>query len=208
MHKPKFTIITPTLLRDGLSKTCKSIEKQRYTNWEHIVVVDLPKTQVPNWKIRSIAHPQRKIVLLEKNCNDYGNTPRLIAYNYVAGDLVMYLDDDDYYIYRNEPFQRLVDYFNCYFPNKLLPNLGVFPARRLGQRFFHFPPRLDLTVSCQYFHKPIINGLPIQWRVVDRKSYISDWQFLHSVLQKTKPTKIKIDSELVCVSKISRGSHE
>ena len=207
MHNPKFTIITPTLLRDSLIKTCKSIENQKYKNWEHIVVVDLPKEKVSNWRIQSIAHPQRKIILLQNNCNDFGNTPRLIAYNYVTGDLVMYLDDDDYYIHKNEPFQTLVNYFNNHFKDKPLPNLGIFPARRLEQRFFNFPPQVNRTMSCQYFHKPVIKGLPIQWRVVDRKSYVSDWQFLHSVLRKTVPTKIAIEKELVCVNKISRGSN-
>ena len=34
-----FTIITPTVVRETLLRTCRSVDEQRYANWQHVVMV-------------------------------------------------------------------------------------------------------------------------------------------------------------------------
>ena len=36
----RYTIITPTLLRDTLPRLCESIDRQTCSDWQHILAVD------------------------------------------------------------------------------------------------------------------------------------------------------------------------
>jgi glycosyltransferase involved in cell wall biosynthesis len=90
---PRYTIITPTVLRPSLIRTCESVNKQTCTDWEHIVMVDR-EGDVPE----EIIHPQRKILYCPVTHNNYGNTCRWSAYEHATGDYLYYLDDDNYFM--------------------------------------------------------------------------------------------------------------
>lgn len=199
----KFSIITPTLLRNSLIRTCNSIDSQTYTNYEHLVMVDLPNSEIkPNEKIilKKIAkNPRRKITYLNKRYRDFGNTPRNIAGKMATGGYLMYLDDDDFYINNtlHELFQNLRTYRPC-------PNMVVFRCKRKEVEFTHWPPAICKTVSCQWMHKKVIDGKEILWSTHD-SGYLSDGYFLESVIKLTKPVLVQTKEPLVCVDTYSGG---
>ena len=80
----KFSIITPTIERPSLDRCRESVRTQTYTEWEHIVMVDLPRT------------------------NNYGNSPRHNGWKRASGDYCIYLDDDNYFADANA-LQRVAD---------------------------------------------------------------------------------------------------
>lgn len=196
----KFTIITPTLIRNSLLRTCESIDEQTYTNYEHIIIVDLDALSKDDIKvIDNIRLKNRQIIYLNKCHNDFGNTPRNIAGRKATGDYIMYLDDDDYHI--NDTMTEL---------NKKilelneLPDFAVFRCTRFNNEFTNFPPAICMTTSCQYIHKSIINGKVILWPTGD-KGYLSDGLFIESLKKIADPVLLTTDAPLVCVDTMSTG---
>jgi glycosyltransferase involved in cell wall biosynthesis len=154
-----FSIITPTIGRPSLLKTCKTINEQTCDEWEHLVVYDGPKQDLPIFT--QIQHPQRKIIFTGQTYNDYGHSVRHYAWDYTTHNNLMYLDDDDYYhpacLATIKPF-LIID-----------AEFFFFPALRINRRFslelfMHEPPGLSRTVSCQYVHrKHDPQGQPIRF---------------------------------------------
>lgn len=93
----RYTIITPTLLRDTLHRLCESIERQTYSDWQHVVVVDVNPLLVDESMIDQIEHPQRLMLLCGQAHRDSGNTCRRNGWDYAQGDYVFYIDDDNYF---------------------------------------------------------------------------------------------------------------
>ena len=194
----KFSIITPTLVRTSLMRTCGSVDKQTYKGYEHIVMVDTAPTPMQADVLECLSGIRRNVIYLGKRHNDYGNLARNTAWEHATGDYIMYLDDDDYYM-----------------PNALetiaaklkelpkLPDFAVFNCTRMGQQFFHWPPRIEYTCSCQYVHKRVINGNPVKWPTHD-STYQSDGRFLESL--KTIAEPVRLDTpQLVVVDTQSMG---
>ena len=75
-----FSIITPTIGRDTLLRTCETIDRQTCADWEHLVIFDGPEQEVEVFK--KIEHPQRKIIFSGNNFGDYG--PSLTAGNQMS----------------------------------------------------------------------------------------------------------------------------
>lgn len=173
--KIKFTVITPTVLRPSLHKACKSLERQDYPNWEHIVMVDMPGSPVPTW----LEHPQRKIFVCDQAHRNVGNTCRHDAFPHITGDYVVYLDDDNHYHKRS--LSLLAD---AIMSAKKEVNWGIFPMVRMGQIFFNFPPGKNRTDTGQFFHKPVINGVPIQYLATN--DYAADGELVE-LLKKSGP---------------------
>ena len=149
-----FTIITPTIGRSTLLKTCESVNNQTCSDWEHLVIYDGPEQEVEVFKL--IKHPQRKIMFSGRNFGDYGHSIRFFAWELAKYNYLMYIDDDDYY---HEECLKVLQ-------SNMDPNINFvfFPCRRLGCKFLNLPPRLGSTVSCQYAHKKQDqNGCPIRF---------------------------------------------
>jgi glycosyltransferase involved in cell wall biosynthesis len=145
----KFTVITPTILRPTLVDTCKSIDAQAYSRWQHIVVVDIPPSEIlPDQQklLEAVRHPNRLIRCCETSHKNFGNTCRNLAFNDVSGDYLLYLDDDD--VYLGEVFQIL----NGRISDEVW---GVFPIERFGATFLNIPPRMCHTSGIQFFCKPL-----------------------------------------------------
>lgn len=202
---PLFTIVTPTLLRPTLRRTCESIDSQTFTDYEHVVVYDGDLSSV-NYEQQMIVNDirkneKRKVLCTGKRIRDFGNTPRNLGCKESSGDLIMYLDDDDYHV--NDTMQRLHDWMHLGDVSRV-PDLGVFMCRRFQNLFLMWPPGICRTTSCQWFHKRAINGETIHWPTHEN-SYVSDGMFLESVIAKTTPVRIDTDVPLVIVDVASVG---
>ena len=149
-----FSIITPTIGRPSLLKTCETINNQTCSDWEHLVIYDGPECEVDVFK--QIAHPQRRILFSGRNFGDYGHSIRYFAWELTTYDRLMYIDDDDcYHLECLKTVKEVID------PEI---NFIFFPALRMGELFMNLPPRRNFTVSCQYVHtKRDLDGAPIRF---------------------------------------------
>ena len=130
----RYAIVTPTICRPSLLRLCESVDGQVQTDWEHLVIVDLPRqemTQSQQGVLRSISSSaNRSIFFCDKRHNNYGHTCRYQAWERVKGEYILYVDDDDY----------LADSAD-WRPWMLLPNRG--PCSRfsdMARGFFACPP--------------------------------------------------------------------
>jgi glycosyltransferase involved in cell wall biosynthesis len=138
--KPKFSIITPTILRQTAHRTIASIDAQGFTDYEHLVAVDGPVGQVPNEWLRN---PRRLVIRCSERHNDCGATCRNHAVHQARGEFILYLDDDDYYV--PEALALVAE--------RAKHTVGVFPILLGGQHWLRLPPGRGRTASCQLWHK-------------------------------------------------------
>lgn len=213
MKPLRFTIITPSVLRPTLERTCKSIDEQTHPNYEHIVIVDIKAIYEKASSLNSaetreyfknkfnllskISLKNRKIIFYNKNFegNDFGNECRGYGFDCrdKNTDYVLYLDDDDFYI--NNTFSIIQSRLK-----NDRPNAFYFPCLRFGELFFN-EPAIAQTTSNQWGHKPVINGKEIKWH--GDNSYVSDGEFLEEV-KKIAGSFYKIDS--VCLVQVNTAS--
>lgn len=118
-------------------------------DWQHLVLIDKPgSVTLPAY----LAHPKRTIVMCGTAHGWYGNLCRRMAYPHITGDVVLYLDDDDLHV--NDTMKTLVGSIGD-------APWGVFPALRMGERFFNPQPGKCATMNCQIFHRKVIRGVRI-----------------------------------------------
>jgi SAM-dependent methyltransferase len=194
-HPPfKFSIITPTVLRPSLERACRSIERQKYTNWEHIIMVDLPNAAIPTY----LAHPQRKVIICDQAHKNYGITCRHNAIPKTSGMYVLYLDDDNFY----SPRALMVLAENIFLNN--FPDWGVFPMKMLGKRFFNPDPGLNKTDTNQFFHKPYFKDR--LWSFEDTQYHAADGLLVEELKKSGPPCVIDPGTELVYMPVRSWGA--
>lgn len=116
----RYTIITPTLLRDTLPRLCTSIDRQTCVDWEHVVMVDVDRRDISDHHremLSTVEHPQRKVAVCEQAHRNTGNTCRRNAYAHAHGDYLLYIDDDNYLADNNvlETLERVTEPV-CLFP--------------------------------------------------------------------------------------------
>jgi SAM-dependent methyltransferase len=182
----KYTVITPTILRPSLKTACRRLETQTYKNWEHIVMIDTPGAEIPDW----LYHPQRKVRVCRTPHNNVGNSCRCNAWPLITGDYILYLDDDNYYHSRS--LALLAEAIMRMEPR---PEWGVFPMVRLGQVFFNISPGKNRTDTGQFFHKPIIHGKEI--RYLPLSEYNADGEMVDRLSLICKPAIINPDIPLI-----------
>jgi len=138
----KLSIITPTIQRESLIRTCQSVNEQTFTDWQHIVMVDCPQMDIE--LLKKLTHPNRIFKLCDAPHKNFGNTCRHNAWEMATGEYILYLDDDNY----------LMD-------NKILEDIAplltgpwcLFPIFRHGSRFYNDPPRLCQTDTANFIVK-------------------------------------------------------
>ena len=131
---PFITIITPTIQRESLKECCRSLDRQTFTQWEHIVVLDVDAVDYD--LVESVCHSsERLMIMLGRRFGNYGNPARNRAWKYVRGCYIHYLDDDNRMADPNA-LQRIHD---CLVQDRE-PDWAIFPIMRHGQRFFSDPP--------------------------------------------------------------------
>lgn len=184
----KFTIITPTIGRRSLVRTCESLDAQTCQNWQHVVMVD-GVCELPE----GLAHPNREFHHFLERHNDGGSFARNQAHQYISGDYVLYLDDDDYY----KP--NALETLDKNIKGEIF---GIFPIHYCGRpHFLQIPPGENRTSICQYYHKPFDDkGLPLAYPNV-RKYSIDSW--FAGDLAKKYGYKVIESEDLVVVEKLS-----
>lgn len=184
-----FSIITATLGRPSLFDACASIDRQAYHNWEHIVVADVSKEDFNGSLVPK--HPNRLVVHLDEPYphNDYGNKAKNVAYDYINGDYILYLDDDNYYL------GETLDILNREIKKREDVDWGVFPMMYFGKRFFNLPPKLFRTDGGQIFHKPVINNEEIRWP--DTNHTCEDGKLVDKLVSMAPYATIDIPDELI-----------
>jgi glycosyltransferase involved in cell wall biosynthesis len=191
-----FSIITPTVGRSTLQKTCESVNDQTCKDWEHLVIFDGPEQEIEVFK--KIEHPQRRIIFSGKNFGDYGHSIRFFAWELAKYPYLMYIDDDDYY--HQECLQVIKSNLN---PDV---NFAFFPCRRFGAKFLKLPPRKNATVSCQYVHKKIDEkGSSIRF---PPGGHGRDSWWIQKMVETYSYQVIDPDCPMVYVDTISDGAHE
>lgn len=130
---PFFTIITPTVQRQSLLKTCESINQQTFNSWSHVVMVDCAERDEE--LLLQIQHPQRLIFQCSKPHRNGGNTCRHNAWQFATGTYIHMLDDDNYLSSPRvlEDIGKLLEVHE--------PEWGLFPIFRHGSVFYFDPPK-------------------------------------------------------------------
>jgi glycosyltransferase involved in cell wall biosynthesis len=104
------------------------VESQTSKDWEHIVIVDGVKGEVPS-------HSQRHVIRCDHRHDNYGNTCRHNAWRTATGDYVYYLDDDNFLAH-----PRALESLTV-----VTEDFAIFPILRYGSRFYNDPPRINHT---------------------------------------------------------------
>lgn len=91
----RYSILTASLLRPSLLKTCQSIDLQTNGDWEHLIAADCPK--LPN-HIPMTEDSRRRVICCDMWHNNFGNSCRYNLWEHAKGDYILYCDDDNFYI--------------------------------------------------------------------------------------------------------------
>lgn len=197
MNSYKFTIITPTFLRESIERLFKSIDSQTYSNWQHIVLIDSKPTD-EEFELLSKYRQLNRLFILYKpgELSGWpGSEMRHFAWDYALGDYLLYIDDDDWY-----EIQAL-EILNRYIDTELW---GIFPVTRLGQRFFH-PDNISagLISGIQFFHRKEWNGQQIKWP--KENLGMDDWKFIEELQKASNPLIIDISESLAYIDNLGAG---
>jgi hypothetical protein len=168
----RYTIITPTICRRSLQRLCQSIDIQTQSDWEHLVVVDLPSSSLTRNQREVIAsipfNTNRLYSYCDRKHNNYGHTCRHRIWEQVKGDYILYVDDDDY-LADGEVLKTM---------DSVTEPWAVFPMLRHGKAFLHLPPAAGGTGTGMFIHRKVIGRWP------DLDSYEADGLFVEELKQK------------------------
>jgi glycosyltransferase involved in cell wall biosynthesis len=196
-----FSVITPTLVRESLVRTCRSLDVQRYGQWQHLVMVDKPESALKTWEKRrldQISDSRREIRYCPEAHRDFGNTCRSSAWDFVRGDYILYLDDDDYYV--GDALSVLQERIAA-LPSR--PVWGIFPVLRHGGLFFNVPPGHSRTTSQQFFHLPRVGSRELHYPL---RGYCADGEFVDSLRESYSYTCIDPGQPLAVIDQSNFGA--
>jgi glycosyltransferase involved in cell wall biosynthesis len=193
--KPKISIITPTILEPTLARTCKSIDRQKYDSYEHLVVIDLPDTKITSIPLNLLS-TKRRWFICDKRHGAVGNFCRNWIFPHIAGDWVFYCDSDDYFL--DVALATVVDAIDSQ-GDKI--DWGVFPIRFLGQRYLNVPPGIERSNICQMFHRKYIKGIPIQY--IANRHYTADGEMMEDLKRLADPYILDCPKMLAAVDTTS-----
>ncbi len=191
---PYFSVITPTLDRPSLQMLFRSLEKQSFLDWEHIVVHDRELPQFSTLQpFYESAWPRVHIECGARH-NDYGNTCRNAAWEYATGTYLVYGDDDNKFADK-DALQRIHDCLAAAGE----PNVGIFPIMRHGVRFFNLPPRLCFFDTANMVVKREIGQWPAG------PEYVMDGLFIERLVAEYSYVAFPECAPTICVPVSSEG---
>lgn len=168
----RYTIVTPTICRQTLLRLCGSIDRQTRSDWEHLVVIDMPRERMSKGQRQVLAsisaRPNRSFFNCARKHNNYGHTCRHQVWEHAKGDYIFYIDDDDY-LADNDALRAL---------DSVTEPWAVFPILRHGNVWLHLPPGLRKTGTGMFIHKREIGRWP------DSDSYEADGSFIEELREK------------------------
>lgn len=153
--KPFFSIITPTLQRESLNRCCASVDAQSFGQWEHIVIADAAQEDYRVWDWWKIRDDKRLIMRSPRATRQWGNLQRHLAWEWAAGDYLIYLDDDNV-MFHPGALQEIHDALEEY----SFPEWAIFPIHRHGSPFLLIPPGMCRTDSANIVVKREIGRWP------------------------------------------------
>jgi hypothetical protein len=180
-----FSIITPSLLRPSLIRTCESIDAQAYPHWEHLIFVDRAIGE-SDFEAGFPPHPERFLIANGFRCSDFGNTPRRLAWRMATGTYCIWIDDDNYL---SDPFAlaRLAAALVA----SACPLFALVPCLRCGQRFFSHPPAIGATDTANL----VVCRDLAEWP--DKRDYDADGQFAEFLHARYGSVALDIDPVIV-----------
>lgn len=165
----RYSIVTPTICRQSLLRLCESIDDQTQRDWEHLVVIDMPRDHLTRRQRNILGRIPERLNRIFFYCDrrhkNYGHTCRHQVWEQAKGDYILYIDDDDY-LADGDVLKEL----DC-----VIQPWGVFPILRHGQTLFNLPPRLRGTGTGMFMHKKDIGRWP------DSDSYEADGSFVEEL---------------------------
>lgn len=95
--QPKISIITPVFNREKvIQETIESVQKQSFTDYEHILIDDGSTDSSKDIIIKYAANdPRIKTIFLEENSGGFVGKVRNIAIKASKGELIAFIDSDD-----------------------------------------------------------------------------------------------------------------
>jgi glycosyltransferase involved in cell wall biosynthesis len=196
LHIPRFSVITPTLMRDSLAKCCESVDRQTLTRgWEHIVIVDLPMDEIDQYQIAELTHPRRRFLYCGKRHRDGGNSCRHEAWKHARGTMAYFLDDDNF-IASDDSLERIWRKLET----NNFPSVAFFPINRLGGRFFPDGAPRDCHVDTANL---VVKREFGQWPATD--AYGSDWVMIESLIAKHPYAMFPDEAPIAVVPVINGG---
>jgi len=188
----KFSIITPTVMRQSLLDCCKSVDEQTLVGeWQHIVYIDT--LAIDDDLLFKIAHPNRLIIQCDKPYRNGGNTPRHLAWELATGEFCWHIDDDNT-VASPHTLQQIANQLE----KAPEADWTLWPIFRHGSLFFFDPPQ-----PC-YFDtgNAVVRREFAQWPNID--AYASDAVWLQQF--KDKPYKAFSDAlPIMIMEKTSFG---
>lgn len=142
----RYSILTPTLVRNSLKRLCDSIDSQSSLDWEHIVVVDSRAIlTAEQWDIlASLGRAGRRVYFnAEQHPPDYGNAARRLALDQASGEYVLGIDDDDFYA---DP--GVLKTLEC-----VTGTWAIYPVLARGQRCYYDPPKIHGTGTAMFMYR-------------------------------------------------------
>lgn len=191
----RYSILTPTLVRDTLKRLCDSIDSQTCTDYEHIVIIDCPITPHKKEILDSIApNPRRRFVsCTTPHVKDFGNCARRQGFDLATGEYMLQIDDDDYYA-DAEVFETL---------KRVTKPWAAFPVLAFGKRCHRKPPALGLTGSAMFMYRRD-TGL----KFPDNASYSADGQLVEALKAKFEYETLDDVRELAIYQKANHGREQ
>lgn len=191
----RYTLITPTLIRDTLPRLCKSIDSQTNGDWEHIVVIDCPLTEHKKIILDQIPpNPKRQFITCTKeHAKDFGNAARRQAFDIAQGEYILDIDDDDFYA-DDKVFETLT---------RVTKTWAVFPVLAYGVRCHPKKPGLGLTGSAMFMYRRD-TGM----KFPDNLSYSADGELVEQLKAKYEYEQLDDCRELVIYPQGNRGREQ
>jgi Glycosyl transferases group 1/Glycosyl transferase family 2 len=192
---PRLSIVTTVYDRSDCLRRCiASVQRLRFTQFEHLIVADHPPADIMD-SIRAIAasagDPRIGLFNLARRFNNWGIAPAAAGLGRARGEYVAFLSDDNGYTPDHfDSLVRTLDresslgfvYSSCLYDGRLVLNHPVPRPGRidLGQPLFrrelfelYFDDDLPFNVMSWDWH--LIDALMrhgVRWRHVDRQSFI------------------------------------
>ena len=192
---PMVSIITTVYDRAECLQNCiRSVKRQRFTNYEHIIVADCPPDGVIKKLHETVQREDNgkiKLVNLKQRYNNWGIKPAAIGIGLARGKYISFLSDDNGYL--PDHLGMLVDelenhrhlgfvYSSCQYDGRRVLNSSVpAPARiDLGQPMFrrqlfksHFRNNLPFDAFAWDWHMIeyfIKNG--VRWKHINKPTFL------------------------------------
>ena len=148
----RFSIITPTILRDSLTGCIDSVQSQTFRDFQHVIAIDGDGTCATVQDL----YPQTFVFACGKRHNDFGNTARSMAWERATGEYLLFLDDDNAIASPH----ALADIAAALEVTDA--PVAFFPILREGQRFFPlYPPAIGTVDTANLVVRRGIGRWPV-----------------------------------------------